>query len=352
MREILKRKPYLSIFVFFILLQTALYLPADQRDHETESALLTASEKLGELQAEQLQAFYTWTTAMRLFAQFRNSSVSRPLKDYIDPKRFYGLNRTDQSQLRKELPAIEQIEMLVNERYLSDLTAASDKQKNIIKELQKKIKPESVKKIFRQYHDEKINLKYADLDTILGLDYESAEAQVDQNKYPQKEAWIGAPKFQTQTDYNKIRKVFSVLTLDKSDVFYDLGSGYGRVIFYGGLINPEVTFKGVEYVKERVVESQKLARRLKVKNVSFIARDVLKQDLSDGTVFYIFNSFPSIMHEVLKNLKKVAGTRTIRIVAVGRTAVELKHVDWLKIDRRLDYSELSEDIIIYTSGLK
>jgi SAM-dependent methyltransferase len=352
MRALLIRKTYIAVFTFFTFLQTGLSLPADQRNFETESALLAATEKLGELQAEQMQAFYTWKTAMRLLIQFQQPVVSRPLEDYLAPERFYKLNISEQIRLRKELPAIKKIESLVNRQYFDNLRDRCANQKKLVSRLQKKLNADSVKKIFSQYHKGQIDIKYADLDMVLALDYDSVESKVDKTQYPQTDTWIGFPKFQTQTDYNVIKKVFSSLDLTENDIFYDLGSGYGRVIFYGSILYPKTTFKGVEFVEDRVKEARRLAHSLNLENANFIAKDVLKQDLSDGSVFYIFNSFPSLMWDVLRNLKKVAEKKIIRIVAVGRTASELKHVDWLKIEKQIDRSGLSVDVVIYKSEIK
>lgn len=316
---------------------------------EPENSLIEKVEKLSALKAEQLQALYTWMTAIRLVTQFNHPDLTIPNADFLTPEDFYSLRPDRQNQLRQQIPQLKHIESLVNRQYLNELEDRVKKTKVEVETLQKKLEPDAVKSLFQSFHKEQLDLKYADLDPILGLDYEATEKLIDRKKYPLSEAWVGAPKFQTQTDYMKIKRIFNLLSLNKNDVFYDLGSGYGRVIFYGSLNYPETTFKGVEFVHERVKAANKITRRHQIKNAQFIARDVLQQDLSDGTIFYIFNSFPSIMPEVLKNLKKVAGTRTIRIVAVGRTALELKHVDWLKVESRLERNSAFDDVMIYSS---
>src|SRR3989344_5532255 len=47
----------------------------------------------------------------------------------------------------------------------------------------------------------------------------------------------------TWTDYNLIRKFGHDLNLGEKDIFYDLGSGYGRVPLYLGA-NTKALFKG------------------------------------------------------------------------------------------------------------
>lgn len=92
------------------------------------------------------------------------------------------------------------------------------------------------------------------------------------------------------TKYPRIRQILHELNPTPNDVVYDVGSGYGRFCLYGALTT-EATFKGVEAVSARFETAMSIKDKLHIPNVDFVNRNVVDADLSDGTIFYLFNPF-------------------------------------------------------------
>jgi SAM-dependent methyltransferase len=184
-----------------------------------------------------------------------------------------------------------------------------------------------IKTMIRKLHLE--NQQLVLIDDLLGIEYDQTEKKVQQKDYKYFIAQ-GYSKENSQTRYPVIRHFFDNNQLSKEDIFYDLGSGYGRVLFYGAALHPQTKFKGVEIVGERAAFARSIAKKGGFENVEIIHQDVLKADLSDGTIFYLFNPFPKIIDEVIKKLNAVAAIRKIRVVAVGETIKDLDKVKWLK----------------------
>ena len=198
-----------------------------------------------------------------------------------------------------------------------------------------KVEKPNIQDSIRSLHH---NAAEKDLDTIddlLAFNYQNAETNISKDKYPV-DAAIGWRKEDTQTPYRIIRYFYQKFPPGHDDVVYDLGSGYGRVIFYGASVFPQTRFKGVELVHERVQECQKVLGSHEFRNVTFIEADVLNVDFSDGTYFYFFNPFPEIMDQVLNKLRRISQSRKITIVAIARTSRDLRNVPWLKEIHRYD----------------
>lgn len=132
------------------------------------------------------------------------------------------------------------------------------------------------------------------------------------------------------TPYNYVRWFLQVLDPDETDVIYDLGCGYGRVVLYCALVTPSHC-KGIEIVAERVREGENAAHRLQLKNVSFLIGNVLDFTMSDGTIFFLFNPFSEpILHQVLDRLREVSKDHPIYVVTWGGGNVELvREQSWL-----------------------
>jgi hypothetical protein len=92
------------------------------------------------------------------------------------------------------------------------------------------------------------------------------------------------------TRFCSMVSIIEMLSLRKNDVFIDLGSGRGLFINMIGLI-ASCQVKGIESNSKRVADSRRLSRDFGLDNVKTIKSDVIHADISDGTVFYMFNPF-------------------------------------------------------------
>lgn len=117
-------------------------------------------------------------------------------------------------------------------------------------------------------------------------------------------------------------KLLSYLNLSTKDVFYDLGSGVGKVIMQTALSTPAKKIVGVELSHSRHHEAEIALSRLiahdpslKTK-VMLLNKDLMTVDLSDATVIYSCSTAFSIkfMAEIVKRL--LTFPQTFRLVSL------------------------------------
>lgn len=199
------------------------------------------------------------------------------------------------------------LEGFFSQKEYADLTQHISKLKKQVAHSKKSLSVADLKKLITDFQQFKLNIEPAALDSVIGLnDYNESEDSIDistYNQYP--DLYYKYIRENSQSDYGDLRLIFQSLQLKSEDVFYDLGTGYGRVCTYGGVLYP---------------------------NVRSVAGDVLKENFEDGTVFYMLNPFPTIMTEFLPKLRRIALKKQIRIIAGHDTATELKQVDWLQVE--------------------
>ncbi len=146
-------------------------------------------------------------------------------------------------------------------------------------------------------------------------------------------------------------ELFKTLQLKENTVFYDLGSGYGKVILYGAYHFPHVTFKGIEIIEERNAICNQLIEKLQLKNISTYCKDFFEVDLSDGTAFYIFNPlYEADYPKLIEKLKAVAQEKTIIIISEYRCDVFDK-VSWLSNFKTFDNDAVARQLKFYKSEI-
>lgn len=124
--------------------------------------------------------------------------------------------------------------------------------------------------------------------------------------------------------------LFDPLQITNKTVFYDLGSGYGNIILYGAVKYPETKFKGIEILKERHEVCSSLIEEEKLKNAEAICADIFKTDISDGTIFYIYNPLFDFQYaELLDKLYQVSLSRPIVVIAESR-CIFFDQAEWLE----------------------
>ena len=119
------------------------------------------------------------------------------------------------------------------------------------------------------------------------------------------------------------------LRLSADDVFYDLGSGLGRVAMVVGLAS-DARVKGVEYEPAYHDYAQRRVRDLKVSRVACVNADARDVDYADGTVFYLYTPFKGkILQRVFELLRFEARRRRIRVCTYGPGTLEIMEQEWL-----------------------
>jgi hypothetical protein len=123
----------------------------------------------------------------------------------------------------------------------------------------------------------------------------------------------------------------------KSDVFYDLGSGLGHVPM---LVNActGTRARGIEYEPAYCATAQRCASDLHLDGVEFINADVRDADFSDGTVFFMYTPFRGkILRQVLEKLRGQTQRKCITLCTYGAIALPISRCTWLaRVDWRED----------------
>lgn len=111
------------------------------------------------------------------------------------------------------------------------------------------------------------------------------------------------------------------LVFNKKDVFYDLGSGDGRLVFYAAK-NFGIKAVGVE-LNPLLITFCRIKKKISGnKKVAFLRQNVLKTNLSSARVIYMF-LFPELVKKLSSKIKKECLPGTV-IVSHGFEAKELR----------------------------
>lgn len=135
---------------------------------------------------------------------------------------------------------------------------------------------------------------------------------------------VGAPYVPLEPEI--VEEVMKLAELKESDIFYDLGSGDGRLVIAAGLRGVKKAY-GIEIDSWRNFYSRLWLKLLRLKNAEIIKNNLFEVDLSEATVvsFYLLpETNDKLKAKLEKELRK--GTRVI--------AVAFPVEDWepIKID--------------------
>jgi H3 lysine-79-specific histone-lysine N-methyltransferase len=140
--------------------------------------------------------------------------------------------------------------------------------------------------------------------------------------------------------FASLNKLLEYLDLGEKDVFFDLGSGVGKVVLQVAMTSPVKKATGVELAATRYKESMKvLDAAAKEKSVSrrkceFRNENILETDLSKATVIYTCSTaFPmTFMKRLTKKLAEIK--KPLRIVTTQELPKNsgLELVDKLHLD--------------------
>lgn len=116
-----------------------------------------------------------------------------------------------------------------------------------------------------------------------------------------------------ETSWFAIDSILKRLKLNPEDIFYDLGCGVGRNIFFANIVYG-ATAKGIDLIPSFVNIGNQVIHEHTLNNIEFIENDVFKQDLTEATVAYVTaNCYDKECMEMLieriKDLKP--GTRLV-----------------------------------------
>jgi len=137
-----------------------------------------------------------------------------------------------------------------------------------------------------------------------------------------------------------VSRMIDRLVLGPRDVFYDLGSGIGKVVNQVAISAPVRRAVGIELSRTRVATSRSVLRALRTeervvaKQVSFRHASILDVDLGDATVVYTCSTAFSwrFLSRICRHLRKVG--RPLRFLSVQELEplAGFHHVDTLRLD--------------------
>ncbi len=129
---------------------------------------------------------------------------------------------------------------------------------------------------------------------------------------------LGLPYFALtygETPYSTARNIFDRIRPAPGDIFFDLGSGVGQLVFFVNLYY-KVPCAGIDLVPFFIEKSNLIKKDLNLNEVEFIYGDFLEKDISWGTIFYIngraFNI--DIIEKVVKKFDTIKeGSKVISV---------------------------------------
>ena len=136
--------------------------------------------------------------------------------------------------------------------------------------------------------------------------------------------------FYQPTPTRVVLELIEQANITQHDVFYDLGSGLGKVPILVSLLSGAMA-KGVEFEPAYCEYARQSARGLGLDRVEFINSDARQAHCSDGIVFFMYTPFEGkMLQEVLQRLQVVSRERVIRIGTYGPCTPQVSSQDWLK----------------------
>ncbi len=142
--------------------------------------------------------------------------------------------------------------------------------------------------------------------------------------------WYDAP------DYRYVRRIMRILRPGPDDVFYDIGSGMGRVLCVAARWRIRRVV-GIELDRPLCDIARRNADRMRGRQAPIDVRceDASTADLSDGTIYYLHNPFgPDTMRDVLGSIHRSLADRprSVRIVYHNSVHEELmRSCEWIEL---------------------
>ena len=149
------------------------------------------------------------------------------------------------------------------------------------------------------------------------------------------------------TPARAILDLIDYLNLKADDVFYDIGSGLGRVPLLVGLLTSAAAV-GIEIEPAYCTYAQQRAQGLGLSQVTFINCDARSAEYADGMIFFLYTPFTGrLFQSVLDRLRDEADVRPITIAAYGPCTLQVEQQRWLQPT----WHEMFDDdaLVVFTS---
>ena len=186
----------------------------------------------------------------------------------------------------------------------------------------------SLQALFARVHDSNGETDDQEIDDALGLNRRKTENGLRLGALLSK---YGNHRMETgDIPYSVVRDVYRALRLPLDTPITDLGSGYGRIGFYGAVLWRQPVY-GIEIVPERVNEAQRVQESLGLSSLHFQIGDLLAVPWPRVSHYLVLNSvFPSLMPRVIARLTRIARTRPITIASISTSNQVFHAQPWLQ----------------------
>lgn len=142
------------------------------------------------------------------------------------------------------------------------------------------------------------------------------------------------------TEYSRLHEIFDYVNPKQDDIFLDLGSGKGRVVFFVSMRKLRRVV-GVELRKKLfdAAERNSAAFKFNKTPIEFINDDVINYRIKNESLLFLFNPFgEKSFVRVIDNIKYslIENPRQIRIIYCNPVFQKLLHdQEWLILEKHL-----------------
>jgi len=135
------------------------------------------------------------------------------------------------------------------------------------------------------------------------------------------QTWVGLNPNQLQTTYGEFHEICELLDFSETKKIIDLGAGYGRLGLVCSAFSNDIDFIGYEFVNERVIEGNRILKKLDLTNCTLEQQDLSLSEFSlpvaDVYFIYDFGRIEQI-DSILHKIKELSYGRKVSVVARGR----------------------------------
>jgi len=184
--------------------------------------------------------------------------------------------------------------------------------------------------VLQKYDSGCLRLTDASIDRLLGIHSTAVEKQLDIGELLLRYGNHRLAK--GDFSYSIIRRLYCMLQpyLEKRDTLLDLGCGYGRIAFYGGLLK-KGRVVGIEIIKERAIEAERVRRQLGLRSVEIVVGDASKSVWPPCSCICLMNSVaPRVLSRIGRRIKEIARKRKIVVASHSNSNLFFERQVWMR----------------------
>jgi SAM-dependent methyltransferase len=135
-----------------------------------------------------------------------------------------------------------------------------------------------------------------------------------------------------ETSYLAIKYSLDFIKLTSNDVFYDLGCGTGKTVFFANIVYNSKSI-GVDLIKSFIDNAKNIVNYFKLKNIDFLNKNLFDLDLTNGTVFYITPTCfdKQNLEKLLVKIKTLSKGSRLIVLSIELNSPNLKKIGQKKL---------------------